>query len=313
MMHKEAVSVCLAIGLAFGLQGCGVVKKWAVNELDEWIKDDMYNATEKAKMSAFLDKEVQHWTHEQSVIQMSTKTFLTKTFLNKTTFALLDQTFALLLPLMPLGESCTDAPTCQAMATTARAKKVEADQALVKMKEDLKTLRVGYEKNIPSGGLKFNLKTSLTNSELVSSIEFKKIFVTNFKLSKANQAVCIATHAAAACLQQSGGGVRDQYLMMELGKRVGTCVSDQASVSGLYAINPAITKFIMPRAHASVAGKAANYALVSGGVVGLAAVLTLLVLRIRKVAPTPADQREFALMAGSEEGGEQINSLVLAE
>merc|ERR1740117_1967937 len=83
-------------------------------------------------MSAFLDKEVQHWTHEQSVIQMSTKTFLTKTFLNKTTFALLDQTFALLLPLT--GESCTDAPTCQAMATTARAKKVEADQALVKMK-----------------------------------------------------------------------------------------------------------------------------------------------------------------------------------
>merc|ERR1740117_2553373 len=64
-------------------------------------------------MSAFLDKEVQHWTHEQSVIQMSTKTFLTKTFLNKTTFALL-------LPLMPLGESCTDAPTCQAMATTAK-------------------------------------------------------------------------------------------------------------------------------------------------------------------------------------------------
>merc|ERR1740133_394106 len=63
-------------------------------------------------MSAFLDKEVQHWTHEQSVIQMSTKTFLTKTFLNKTTFALLDQTFALLLPLMPPGQ-CTDATTCQ--------------------------------------------------------------------------------------------------------------------------------------------------------------------------------------------------------
>jgi len=301
MMHKEAVSVCLAIGLAFGLQGCGVVKKWAVNELDEWIKDDMYNATEKAKMSAFLDKEVQHWTHEQSVIQMSTKTFLTKTFLNKTTFALLDQTFALLLPLT--GESCTDAPTCQAMATTARAKKVEADQALVEMKENLKTLRVGYEKNNASN-LEFNLKMK---------IEFKEFFDTNFKASKANQAVCIATHAAIAFLQQTGSGVRDQYLMMELGKRVGTCVSDQASVSGLYAINPAITKFIMPRAHASVAGKAANYALVSGGVVGLAAVLTLLVLRIRKVAPTPADQREFELMAGSEEGGEQINSLVLAE
>jgi len=292
------------------------VKKWAVNELDEWIKDDMYNATEKAKMSAFLDKEVQHWTHEQSVIQMSTKTFLTKTFLNNTTFALLDQTFALLLPLT--GESSTDAPTCQAMATTAKGfadkAKVEADQA----KEDLKTLRVDYEKNSPKGGLKFNLKTSLTNSELVSSIEFKKIFVTNFKLSKANQAVCIATHAVAthaakAAQQQTGSGVRDQYLMMELGKRIGTCVIDQASVSGLYAINPAITKFIMPRAHASVAGKAANYALVSGGVVGLAAVLTLLVLRIRKVAPTPADQREFELMAGSEEGGEQINSLVLAE
>merc|ERR1740130_2668259 len=85
-------------------------------------------------MSAFLDKEVQHWTHEQSVIQMSTKTFLTKTFL-----ALLDQTFALLLPLMPPGQ-CTDATTCQAMATTAKVAadqaKVEADQA----KEDLKTL-----------------------------------------------------------------------------------------------------------------------------------------------------------------------------
>merc|ERR1740130_1905714 len=100
-------------------------------------------------MSAFLDKEVQHWTHEQSDIQMSTKTFLTKTFLNKTTFALLDQTFALLLPLMPPGRSCTDATTCQAMATTAKGfadkAKVEADQA----KEDLKTLRVDYEKNSP--------------------------------------------------------------------------------------------------------------------------------------------------------------------
>jgi len=302
MMHKEAVSVCLAIGLlAFGLQGCGVVKTWAVNELEEWIKDDMYNATEKAKMSAFLDKHVQIWTHAQSDIQVSTKTFLT----NQTNATL--ESFAS-LKIMPTGQSCTTADTCQAMATAAKAAKVVADQALVTMQEGLTTKRVEYEtkneRNLPFE---------------VNQPDFEKFFDISFKASMANQAVCIANHAAKAAQQQgswdpqTGSGVRDQYLMRELGKRVGTCVSEQASVSGLYAINPAMTKFIMPRAHASVAGKAANYALVSGGVVGLAAVLTLLVLRIRKVAPTPADQREFEYLFGREEGGEQINSLVLAE
>jgi len=309
MMRKE-VSVCLAIGLlAFGLQGCDVMThvKHANDAFRQW-NATMPNATAAWGMASAAAQSAASY--------MPNANMSVPGFLGNMSLASIAS-----LPGMPVGHTCTDATTCQAMATAAAANAASAAQAAAAVHAEAAVAAAA------SGGV-----LNVTMTQAVAAADAAKAEAEN-AASMAEQATeaadtqaieaaavtttavyvgvapmpaavaCIDTsqQEAAACIKMTG--VPQCAFKINLPAGCVPVVTPAPVVSRLYAISGAISKY---HAHAAVAVKAANYAVVSGGVVGLTALLTLLVLRIRNSAPIPAHEQD-ELLFGREERGDQIN------
>jgi len=290
MMRKE-VSVCLAIGLlAFGLQGCGL-EEARKHASSAWGNYTMPNAS---TLSAYGAAAVQSAASYMPSTNMSVPGFLGNMSLASIAS----------LPGMPVGHTCTDVTTCQAMATAAAANAASAAQAAAAVHAEAAVAAAA------SGGV-----LNVTMTQAVAAADAAKAEAENAASmaeqateaadTQAIEAAAVTTTAvyvgvapmpaAVPCVSITPAGV---YLPAG-------CVPPPPApvVSRLYAISGAISKY---HAHAAVAVKAANYAVVSGGVVGLTALLALLVLRIRNSAPIPAHEQD-ELLFGREERGDQIN------
>jgi len=328
MMRKE-VSVCLAIGLlAFGLQGCDVMThvKHANDAFRQW-NATMPNATAAWGMASAAAQSAASY--------MPNANMSVPGFLGNMSLASIAS-----LPGMPVGHTCTDVTTCQAMATAAAANAASAAQAAAAVHAEAAVaaaasggvLNVTMTQAVAAADAAkaeaenaASMAEQATEAADTQAIEAAAVTTTAVYVgvpavvcgvctapnvcpsvqcpAVAPLAACVNILAAAVNVPACKCGTADCLADQLCTAATSTCAVVQTLPARLYAISGAISKY---HAHAAVAVKAANYAVVSGGVVGLTALLTLLVLRIRNSAPIPAHEQD-ELLSGREERGEQIN------
>jgi hypothetical protein len=320
MMHKE-VTVCLAIALlGFGLQGCGLeeAKAHAAAYSKTWENYTLPNASAAYAYGVSAASAAASY--------MPNANMSVPGFLGNMSLASIAS-----LPGMPVGHTCTDATTCGAMAAAAATNAAAAAQAAASvhaqaavaaaanggvLNATMSAAVAAADAAKAQAESASSMAEQATEAATVQAVEAAAVTTTTAYVGVPPMPAAVMPAAGANCASPpvKPGCVDVGALCCKITgspqcavkiKQPAGCANNMETPAParLYAISGAITKY---HAHAAVAVKAANYAVVSGGVVGLTALLTLLVLRIRNSAPIPAHEQD-ELLFGREERGEQIN------